>query len=48
VGLHGGVRYVLYAFSEAILEVLEGLFPELRWEALLNKIWRIGMKGQSA
>jgi len=27
VGLHGAVRYVLYAFSEVILEVLEALFP---------------------
>jgi hypothetical protein len=38
MGLHGAARYVLYAFSEVTLEVPEGRFPELRWEALLNKI----------
>jgi hypothetical protein len=48
VGLHGAVRYVLYAFSEVILEALEVLFPELRREVLLNKIWLIGRKSQSA
>ena len=48
MGLHGGARYVLYAFSEVILEELEGLFPELLGEVLLKKIWRIGRKGRLA